>query len=122
MLKFHNPLLDEEGTRQKALTIAKAIVTRSVLSLNYNNGEKKQIEPFVLGIHKDTGKYILQCLESLPFDFTDKEENWLLLELDSIQNLQTTTIQVSTYRKNYFPLASVMEEVVASIADSQKIV
>ena len=122
MLKFHDPLWDEEATRKKAEMIAKAIATRSVLSICYNNGERQEIEPFVLGIHKDTGKYVLQCLQNLPFDFSDKEENWLLLELENIQNLQTTTKQVTTYRKNYFSLSSVLEEIVASAADSKKIV
>ncbi|MDB5282253.1 MAG: hypothetical protein JWO06_1328 [Bacteroidota bacterium] len=122
MLKFHNPLWDETETRKKAELISKAITTSSVISLTNDNGEKLLIEPFVLGIHKETGKYLLQCLKSLPLELHTDEENWLLLEVDRIQELQTTTIASKAQRKKHFSLSIEMEEIIASVSDSQKVV
>ena len=122
MLNFIDPNLNaegQEGLKKNITVIAFAITNRAALTLNYDGGEKVQVEPFMLGVQKETRKYVMWCYKSYPLEFNDKKENWFLFELDKIQNLQKTAARAKNSRKKFFSLSADMEEIIVEVSSSK---
>jgi len=97
--------------------LAKAIRRRSVVSFTYLGSEQVVAEPFILGIHKDTGKYVLRCYKSFPLHIGDRKDNWLLLNLDDMTNLKITPMRSKDLRKGGMERETEMSEIIENVAD-----
>ena len=93
--------------------LTKAIETRLVVAFNYNDRENHIVEPFTLGVHKDTGHYVLRCYGNLPAHHSDNPESWKLFELEKIEQLQVMPIIAKDERIGYEALDREMSEIIS---------
>jgi hypothetical protein len=107
-----------ESNKMRSLT--KAIETRLVVAFNYNRHESHIVEPFTLGIHKDTGRPVLRCYGNLPHSHTDNPDSWKLFELEKIDQLQVMPIIAKTERNGYEALDKEMSEIISFTVSNRR--
>lgn len=106
-----------ENDKMRRLT--KAIETRLVVAFNYNDSENHIVEPFTLGIHKDTGRCVLRCFSNLPAQ-AENPEDWKLFELEKIEKLQVMPIIAKTERNGYEALDKEMSEIISFTVSNRR--
>lgn len=76
--------------------ILEAINERNVLQFVYE-GEKRMVEPFILGKNKDTNCIVVRayCLDA---------KDWFLLEVDKMIDLTLTNLVAEDFREHYNPV------------------
>ena len=99
--------------------LTKAIETRLVVAFNYNDVENHIVEPFTLGVHKDTGRYVLRCFGNLPVQ-AENPEDWKLFELEKIGHLQVMPIIAKTERNGYEALDKEMSEIISFTVSNRR--
>ena len=107
-----------ENAKMRRLT--KAIETRLVVAFNYNDRENHIVEPFTLGVHKDTGRYVLRCYGNLPVHNADNPESWKLFDLEKIDKLQVMPIIAKTERNGYEALDKEMSEIISFTVSNRR--
>jgi hypothetical protein len=107
-----------ESEIMKRLT--KAIETRLVVAFSYNEHESHIVEPFTIGVHKDTGRHVLRCYGNLPVAHTDNPESWKLFELEKIDKLQVMPIIAKTERTGYEALDKEMSEIISFTVSNRR--
>ena len=98
---------------EKMRRLTKAIETRLVIAFSYNNQESHIVEPFTLGIHKDTGRYVLRGYGNLPVTNSESPDSWKLFDLEKIDKLQVMPIIAKTERNGYEALDKDMSEIIS---------
>ncbi len=93
--------------------LTKAIETRLVIAFNYNDRENHIVEPFTLGVHKDTGRYVLRGYGDLPVTNAESPDSWKLFDLEKIDQLQVMPIIAKTERIGYEALDKEMSEIIS---------
>jgi len=100
--------------------LTKAIETRLVIAFSYNQAEHHIIEPFTLGVHKDTGRYVLRGYGNLPVTNTESTDSWKLFELEKIDKLQVMPIIAKTERNGYEALDKEMSEIISFTVSNRR--
>ena len=98
---------------EKMRRLTKAIETRLVIAFSYNDLENHIVEPFTLGVHKDTGRIVLRGFGNLPVSNADSADSWKLFELEKINKLQLMPIIAKTERNGYEALDKEMSEIIS---------
>jgi len=101
--------------------LSKAIETRLVVAFSDNQGENHIVEPFTLGVHKDTGRYVLRCYGNLPVTNTESPDSWKLFELEEIDKLQVMPIIAKTERNGYEALDKEMSEIISFTLNNRRV-
>jgi hypothetical protein len=99
--------------------LIKAIKTRVVVSFRYSD-DKIVVEPYTLGIHTGTGKHVLRCYRSMPFEQSDMEESWETYEVSRIENLKLTETKAKKIRFGYDASHLEMSHVLASVTNENE--
>ena len=107
-----------ETAKMRRLT--KAIETRLVVAFSDNEGESHIVEPFTLGVHKDTGRYVLRCFGNLPVTNTENPDGWKLFELEQIDKLQVMPVKAKTEREGYEALDKEMSEIISFTVSNRR--
>ncbi len=105
----------------KMRRLSKAIETRLVVAFSDNQGENHIVEPFTLGVHKDTGRYVLRCYGNLPVTNTESPDSWKLFELEEIDKLQVMPIIAKTERNGYEALDKEMSEIISFTLNNRRV-
>ena len=101
-------------------SLTKAIETRLVVAFSYNDRESHIIEPFTLGVHKDTGRYVLRGYGNLPVKNGETPESWKLFDLEKIDKLQVMPIVAKTERAGYEALDKEMSEIISFTVSNRR--
>jgi hypothetical protein len=102
--------------KSKIDLIARAIEKRSAIVFRTSGNDKYVVEPFVLGKEKNTGHYILKCYKSFPLELSDKKENWLTFDIETLLELHATPIRSKSSSKGFEGIAPVeLSEVISSV-------
>jgi hypothetical protein len=104
----------------KMRRLSKAIETRLVVAFSDNQGENHIVEPFTLGVHKDTGRYVLRCFGNLPVGNAESKDSWKLFELEKIDKLQVMPIIAKTERNGYEALDKEMSEIISFTVSNRR--
>jgi hypothetical protein len=80
--------------------IAKAIQYKEVIAFVYE-GEKYRIEPFILGIHRDTKKPVVKCYHNKAHEAKDNPDNWRLFEIEKMTDVRLTAVRIKDSRIGY---------------------
>ena len=104
---------------EKMRRLTKAIETRLVIAFSYNKDENHIVEPFTLGVHKDTGRYVLRGYGNLPAN-AENPESWKLFELEKIDQLQVMPIIAKTERNGYEALDKEMSEIISFTVSNRR--
>jgi hypothetical protein len=104
----------------KMRRLAKAIETRMVVAFSDNEGGSHIVEPFTLGVHKDTGRVVLRCYGNLPVVNTESPESWKLFELENIDKLQVMPVKAKTERYGYEALDKEMSEIISFTVSNRR--
>ncbi len=94
--------------------IIKAITERKVISFTYK-GQNKIVEPFTLGIHKDTSNLLLSAWYLNGESDTTEEPDWRLYTVSKIENLVIKDIVASNIRIGYNSNDERMCEIYATV-------
>ncbi len=103
----------------KLRRLTKAIETRLVVAFNYNSHENHIVEPFTLGVHKDTGRTVLRCYGNLPVQI-DEPGKWKLFEIEKIDQLQIMPIIAKDEREGYEALDKEMSEIISFTVSNRR--
>lgn len=101
----------EDPLKRNLRVIINAIDKREMVTFLYM-GEKKMVEPFILGTNKETGKYLLRCYIPEQMAKYESSKNWELFELDKIEKLMITPVRAKIYRRGYNPEDPDMAEII----------
>ena len=97
------------GNLENAL--CEAIRTRKVISFTYE-GRTRIVEPFTLGVHKDTGNLSLCAYWIGGYSESRRSPYWRLYTLRHMQNLQVTDQSAARHRLGYNPRDSRMSSII----------
>jgi len=94
--------------------LIKAITERKVLSFIYK-GQLKIVEPFTLGIHKDTFNLLLSAWYLEGESDTTEEPDWRLYTVSKIEHLEVKDIVAFSFRIGYNPKDERMSEIISTV-------
>ena len=94
--------------------LIQAITERKVLSFTYK-GQHKEVEPFTLGVHKDTHNLLLSAFYLDGESDTTDEPDWRLYTVDKIEDLEIKDIVAFDIRIGYNPNDERMSEIIATV-------
>lgn len=83
-------------------TINQAIKSRSVITFYYKGGARK-VEPFLTGVHRDTGNDTLRAWFISGVSKSGQYNTWKMYTIDQMSNIQITTESFSGTRPGYNP-------------------
>jgi predicted DNA-binding transcriptional regulator YafY len=92
-------------------TIADAITNRKVIQFIYK-GEKRVVEPFTLGIHKDTGNTVLRAYRVGGYSKSSRDPQWRLFDVSGITSLMVLEHKAQSYRPDYNPQDKDMSRII----------
>ena len=104
----------EKNLAAKVEAVSRAIEQRLVIAFRYTDDERRIVEPVVLGIHKDTSKYILFCYRNLPLEEEDNLENWKQYEVEKIRDLYVTPLRAKAARGGYSMIHTDIAEIITA--------
>lgn len=93
--------------------ICKAIEERIVIQFTYE-GQQRIVEPFTLGVHKDTNNLVLSAYRVGGYSKSQNEPPWRLYKLKKISNLFLTNQEALQYRQGYNPNDSRMKMILCT--------
>ena len=95
--------------------ICKAINERKVISFIYD-GHRREVEPFTLGIHKDTSNVSLSAWWIGGFSKSNSTNpRWRLYSVESISGLEITSSIASNYQNGYNPDDKRMSSIICTV-------
>ena len=91
--------------------LCEAIRTRKAISFTYE-GRTRIVEPFTLGVHKDTGNLSLCAYWIGGYSESRRSPYWRLYTLKRMYNLQITDKPAAGHRLGYNPRDSRMSSII----------
>lgn len=94
------------------LLLTEAINERYVLEFAYD-GKKRQVEPFILGLDKDSGKLVLRafCIDNIDVS----ETPWFLFEVDAMTDIVVSPLTAEDFREHYKPIDYQMVRILCNL-------
>lgn len=94
-------------------TICSAIADRTILQFIYD-GQTRIVEPFTLGVHKDTGNLVLSAYRVGGYSKSQNDPPWRLYIVESISGLSLISGKAQSYRSGYNPGDSRMSKIICT--------
>jgi predicted DNA-binding transcriptional regulator YafY len=99
--------------------ITEAIQSRKVLKFNYADAgesmpQMRIVEPFTLGVHKDTGNLVLSAWQTGGHTKSGRLDTWKLYIVDNMQNIIVTDEPAASYHNGYNPRDSRMVSILCT--------
>jgi hypothetical protein len=93
--------------------ICQAIADRTVLQFTYD-GQIRIVEPFTLGVHKDTGNLVLSAYRVGGYTKSNNDPPWRLYIVADIRDLSLTDREALAYRNGYNSRDSRMSRIICT--------
>ncbi|MBL4708430.1 MAG: hypothetical protein JKY48_08345 [Flavobacteriales bacterium] len=94
--------------------LCKAIKERNVITFSYD-GHLREVEPFTLGIHKDTGNVSLSAWWIGGHSHSRSFPHWRLYTVSLMSNLEIMAKKASSYQVGYNPRDSRMLRILCTV-------